>query len=84
MGSVPRKQQAEPEFLVVDDTDGRVLAELWSAEEALKVLEELDPSEPISLVRLDSAGGSLVHEDSSVSVRPLLPSSPASPRDAGS
>ena len=84
MGSMPRKHETDPPFLIVDDTDGRVLAELWSAAEALKVLAELDPSEPISLVRLESGGGSLVHQDSVVSVRPLFPSSPAAHENAGS
>jgi len=73
----PRTQRTESPYLVVDDTDGRVLAELWSAEDALQLLAELDPSKQISVVVVESGGGSVVHHDSVVSVRPLFPNPPA-------
>jgi hypothetical protein len=67
-----RKQESEFQYLVVDDTDGRILAELSSATEALQLLADLDPSQRISIVKLDSSGGTLVQHDSIVAVRPLF------------
>jgi hypothetical protein len=77
MALVPEgKQELPVPYLLVDDTDGRVLAEVTSAEEALRILVELDPSQHVSLVKVDSAGGSFAHADSIVAVRPLLPNLP--------
>jgi hypothetical protein len=67
------KQELPVPYLLVDDTDGRVLAEVTSAEEALRILVELDPSQQVSLVKVDSSGGSFVHADSQVAMRPLFP-----------
>ena len=77
MGPVPSRKQVDPEYLVVDDTDGRVLAELSTAEEALQLLAELDPRQGISVVKLDSYDGGFVHYDSRVAVRPLFPNRPS-------
>ena len=77
MSLVPEgNQELAVPYLLVDDTDGRVLAEVTSAEEALRILVELDPSQPISLVKIDSAGGGLAHTDSIVAMRPLFPNLP--------
>jgi hypothetical protein len=59
-------------YLVVDDTDGRILAEVSSVEEALRLLASLESSERVSLIRLDSGGNSLAHADSWVAIRPLF------------
>ena len=75
-----RKPEMEFPYLLVDDTDGRVIAELSSAQEALQLLAELVPSQRVSVVRVESHGG-LVHHDSLVAVRPLLPSPPSWPED---
>jgi hypothetical protein len=72
-----RTPEGEHPYLVVDDTDGRVLAELWSPEDALQLLAELDPSQRISVVVVESGGGGLVRHDSLVAVRPLFPNPPA-------
>ena len=62
--------------LLVDDRDGRVLAEIESAEEAQHVLEAWardDGSIPdyICLVELRSHHGAIVGTDTSVKIRPL-------------
>jgi hypothetical protein len=78
---VPSQEQLDPPYLVVDDTDGRILGELSSADEALQLLAELDPSQRISVVRVDSHDGALLHHDSLIAVRPLFPNPPATARD---
>jgi hypothetical protein len=64
-------------YLLVDDTDGRVLAELASARQAALLLgrRERHPqgTPKVSLVRLDHQSGSLTDIFSMVSVRPLPP-----------
>jgi hypothetical protein len=62
--------------LLVDDRDGRVVAELESQEEALRVLEALardDTTIPewCCLVELDSRHGAIVGMDTSLEIRPL-------------
>jgi hypothetical protein len=70
-------------YLLVDETDGRILAEV-SAEEALQLLGELEPSQGLCLVKLESGGGGgFVHTDSSIAVRPLHPSAPRRPLSGG-
>jgi ABC-type cobalamin transport system ATPase subunit len=70
LGSVAR-------YLLVDDRDGRVLAELASAHQAVRLLGLLvcnphaDPQ--VSVVRLDHQQGSLIDVTSMVSMRPLPP-----------
>jgi hypothetical protein len=76
-----RTQEVELQYLVVDDTDGRILAELSSVRDALQLLADLDPSQRISIAKLDSGGSTLVHHDSIVAVRPLFPKPPTSPQD---
>jgi hypothetical protein len=64
-------------YLLVDDRDGRVLGELASARQAVRLLGLLDPSPdgdpPLSVVRLDHQQGSLTDVRSWVSTRPLPP-----------
>jgi hypothetical protein len=64
-----------PRYLLVDDTDGKVLAELTSPELAMRVLARLEPSpgeDPhVSLVRLDHQQGDLVGVSSRMAMRPL-------------
>jgi hypothetical protein len=64
-------------YLLVDDTDGRVLAELASPVQAARLLARQvrnpDRAPPVSLVRLDHQQGSLSDITSMVSIR-LLPS----------
>ena len=62
--------------LLVDDRDGRVVAELESQDEALRVLEALAREEAsipeyYCLVELDSRDGTIVGVDSSIKIRPL-------------
>jgi hypothetical protein len=62
--------------LLVDDRDGRVVAELENQEEALRVLEalardDINISEWYCLVELDSRHGAIVGMDTSVKIRPL-------------
>jgi hypothetical protein len=62
-------------YLLVDDTDGRVLAELASPQQAIRLLGHLarQPNEgpPVSVVKIDHQESSLTEVTSMVSVRPL-------------
>ena len=63
-------------LLLVDDRDGRIVAELESQEEALLLLERLasDDSEAVDslcLVSFHDNPGAVVGTASSVSIRPL-------------
>jgi hypothetical protein len=63
-------------LLLVDDRDGRVMAELESHEQALRLLERLasDESETAAyrcIVALQDRPGALVASESSVTIRPL-------------
>jgi hypothetical protein len=62
-------------LLLVDDRDGRVLAEVRSPEEAQHLLESLWSDEPpadyLCLVEIQSHHGSIIGTDTSVKVRPL-------------
>jgi len=61
-------------LLLVDDTDGRILAELETIDEALEVLELLadEPAaEGLCLVQLSRGGGSLAAYGSTTTVRVL-------------
>ena len=63
-------------LLLVDDRDGRVVAELESQEEVLRVLEALareDTTIPewYCLVELDARHGAIVGMDTSITIRPL-------------
>jgi hypothetical protein len=64
-------------YLLVDDTDGRVLAELASAEQAVRLLGRFTRTPPsrstVSLVQIDDHEGSLTGISSTVSMRPLPP-----------
>jgi hypothetical protein len=64
-------------YLLVDDRDGRVLAELASAQQAARLLarhaRNLDGDSRVSLVRLDHQEGSLTEVTSMVTMR-VLPS----------
>ena len=63
-------------LLLVDDRDGRVVAELESQDEVLRVLEALaaeDGSIPLDycLVEFQSRQGAIVAAESSIRIRPL-------------
>jgi hypothetical protein len=63
-------------FLLVDDRDGRVVAELESQDEVLRVLEGLareDASIPSDycLVEFQSRQGTILGAESSIRIRPL-------------
>jgi hypothetical protein len=63
-------------FLLVDDTDGRVLAEFFHAAEALRAFDELEQQAPdladsLSLVRFDEHQGSLVATQTSIRLQSL-------------
>jgi hypothetical protein len=63
-------------LLLVDDRDGRVVAELESQDEVLRVLEALareDGSIPpeYCLVEFQSRQGAIVAAESSIRIRPL-------------
>ena len=64
-------------YLLVDDRDGSVLAELPSAQQAARELARhagsQDADSQVSVVRLDHQQGSLTEITSMVSVRPLPP-----------
>ena len=63
-------------YLLVDDRDGRVLAELASPQQAVRLLSRLKDTPqggpPVRVVRLDHQQGSLTEVTSMVSMRPLL------------
>ena len=63
-------------LLLVDDRDGRIVAELQSEEEAVRVLEAMareDASVPeyLCLVDLHSNHGSVLGTDKSIKIRTL-------------
>jgi hypothetical protein len=62
-------------YLLVDDRDGRVLAELASPQQAARMLgrhaHDPDGDPPVSVVRVDHQAGTLTDVTSMVSVRPL-------------
>jgi hypothetical protein len=64
-------------YLLVDDRDGRVLAEFADALQAAGVLVRRagspHPDPPVSVVRLDHQQGALTDITSMVSIRPLPP-----------
>jgi hypothetical protein len=60
-------------YLLVDDRDGRVLAELTRAELSARSLARLARNPAVSLVRLSHEGGDLTDVTSLVSMRPLTP-----------
>ena len=63
--------------MLVDDRDGRVLAELRSAEQALRMIGRFARSpaghDRVSVVRLDHQQGDLGEVTSVMSMRPLAP-----------
>ena len=64
-------------LMLVDDRDGRVLAQVDTQEEALRLLEAMaadDANQPsyLCLVVCDSSQGAFVETDSSVKIRTLL------------
>jgi hypothetical protein len=64
-------------YLLVDDRDGRVLAELASLQQAARLLarhaRKPHGDLPVSVVRLDHQQGGLTDITSMVSMRPLPP-----------
>jgi hypothetical protein len=63
-------------LLLVDDRDGRVVAELESQEQVLCVLEtlardDLYPSDDLCIVELQDRQGPILATESSVTIRPL-------------
>ena len=64
-------------YLLVDDRDGRILTELASADQAMRLLRRLgrspDADLPFSVVRLDHDQRDLAEVTSLVSMRPLPP-----------
>jgi len=63
-------------FLLVDDRDGRMLAEITDPAEALRVVDELTEEHPelagaLCLVRFDGHQGSLIGTETTTRVRPL-------------
>ena len=70
-------------YLLVNDRDGRVLAELASVEQALRLLERIGRRRPalaagVSLVRFSESQGSVVGTSTSASLR-VLPELPGAP-----
>ena len=65
------------EYLLVDDRDGSVIAELAGAEQAARLLSRLDVTHhgapPVSIVRLDRRSGQAGDVSSVVAMRPLSP-----------
>ena len=80
-GSIPRAvgtlmcQVAQ--YLLVDDRDGSVIAELASPEQAARLLSRMEPQggPPISVVRVERHSGDLTDISSIVAMRPLPPPS---------
>ena len=67
-------------YLLVDDTDGRVLAQLESSQQALRLLERVSRhdarlTDSLCVVRLEESQGSVVGVSSSTTVR-VLPELP--------
>ena len=64
-------------YLLLDDRDGRVLAQLAGPQQAARVLARLarspDDGPRVSVVRVDHQYGDLTEVTSLVSVRPLPP-----------
>ena len=63
-------------LLLVDDRDGRIVAELESQEEALLLLERLASDEPgtadyLCIVAFNDRPGAVMETESSVTIRPL-------------
>jgi hypothetical protein len=63
-------------LLLVDDRDGRVVAELESHEEALDLLATLDMQDPqladcLCVVEFNDRPGAIVGRESSVTIRSL-------------
>ena len=63
-------------LLLVDDRDGRIVAELESQEEALLLLERLASNDPdladyLCIVAFHDHAGSMMETESSVTIRPL-------------
>ena len=63
-------------FLLVDDSEGRVLAEIADPAEAFRVLDELKKDHPelagaLCLVRFDGDQGALIGSETTTRVRPL-------------
>jgi hypothetical protein len=70
------ESEAVQGFLLVDDREGRVLAEIADPVEAFRVLDELKEEHPelagaLCLVRFDGHQGSLIGTESTTRVRPL-------------
>jgi hypothetical protein len=63
-------------FLLVDDREGRVLAEIADLAEAFRVLDELKEDQPeladaLCLVRFDGHQSSLIGTETTTRLRPL-------------
>jgi hypothetical protein len=60
------------QYLVVRDRDGAILAELDSAESAVRMFDALGdiPVRELSLVRLEDSPGAIVGTNSIISMRP--------------
>jgi hypothetical protein len=64
------------DFLLVDDRDGRVLAQFANALEALRALDELEQEAPdwaasLCLLRLDDHQGAVIGTEATVRLRSL-------------
>jgi hypothetical protein len=62
-----------PQYLLVDDTDGRILAETASAVQAVLLQNRLERTAHVALWRVDQQQGELGEVTSWVSARPLPP-----------
>ena len=60
-------------YLIVDDTDGSVIAEYERVEDAVRMLESAPTSSsaPLRLVIFDDSGGAVARAESWVTVRTL-------------
>jgi hypothetical protein len=63
-------------LVLVDDRDGRVITELESPEEALRLLEAMATDHPkapeyLCIVALEDRQGTILGTESSVRIRPL-------------
>lgn len=75
-GRVPTGNQPAVTLLLVDDRDGRVIAELESPEQALGLLERMagddaGTTDHFCIVTLRDRQGEIFGTDSSVTIRPL-------------